>query len=51
MGKIKVHVGLFYLIGDILTKVLQKCSLSSPQCLMKFVQSDDFDLWQNRSKY
>ena len=38
MGKVKVGL-YFYLIADILTKVLQKCSLSSPLPNMNFVQT------------
>ena len=31
-GKVKIGIFFFCLFGDILTKVLQKCSLSSPLC-------------------
>ena len=42
MGKLKI--GLYcYLTADILTKVLQKCSLSSPLSnILFFVQTSDF---------
>ena len=50
MGKVKV-VLYFYLTADILTKVLQKCSLRSPHQQYEFCPADltaDFDLlpWQ-----
>ena len=47
MGKAKMGL-FFYLNGDILTKVLQKCSLSSPLLHMNSVQTADLDWlpWQ-----
>ena len=45
MGKVKV--GFYcYLITDILTKVLQRCSLSS----MIFVQTAEFDSQKKKKK-
>ena len=47
MGKVKVGL-YYYLIADILTKVLHRCSLSSPLPNMNFVQTSEFDWlpWQ-----
>ena len=50
MGKVKVGL-YFYLSEDILTEVLQNCSLSSPHVpnkYMNFVQTAEFDWlpWQ-----
>ena len=48
MGKVKNEI-YYYLIADIFTKILQKCSFSSSlPNILNFVQTAEFDLlsWQ-----